>query len=206
MDNLEATLATKTQGIYNRHGQQFDTERSKSLFERKWLKRFEALIKPKAHILDAGCGAGEPIAQYFIEKGHELTGVDFSNTMINIAKQRFPQNDWHILDMRELQFDKRFDGIIGWHSFFHLTANDQRTTLNRFAVHLVNGGALMLTVGPKSGEEVGHVCGDQIYHASLSPKEYSDILQTHNMQIVEFVAEDPECDYATVLLAQKSNT
>lgn len=74
----------------------------------------------------------------------------------------------------------------------------------RFAAHLNEVGALMLTVGPKASETIGHVGGDPVYHASLAPDDYVAILAGLDMRIVRFVVEDPECDYATVLLAQKN--
>lgn len=196
-------LAAQTQGVYERQGARFDAERAKGLFERKWLQRFEALLPPSAEILDLGCGAGEPIAQYFIGQGHRLTGVDYATSMIELARARFPAQQWQVADMRQLDLGRRFDGLIGWHSFFHLTPNEQRQTLPRLAAHLKSGGVLLLTVGPQAGEVIGHVGGEAVYHSSLDPAEYQKILQGLGLEIVDFVAEDPECDYASVLLAKK---
>ena len=196
-------LASKTQDIYTRHGEQFDRERAKTLFEKPWLDRFLALMSSRGTILDVGCGAGEPIAQYFIEQGFKVTGVDFSPSLIEIAQKRFPDHRWIVGDMRALNLKEQFDGLIAWHSFFHLTADEQRATLAAFANHLTEGGVMMLTVGPEEGEVVGHVGGDPVYHASLSFNGYKQALQDLGMEMVRFVPEDPECDYASVLLARK---
>ena len=196
-------LAAQTQQVYQRQGLRFDTGRIKSLIERKWLTRFEALLPTPAEILDLGCGAGEPIAQYFIQRGHRLTGIDYADCMIELAQERFPAHRWAVMDMRHLELDQTFDGIIGWHSFFHLTPDEQRSTLVRLAAHLKPRGALMLTVGPKAGEVIGHVGGEEVYHSSLAPAEYRKILPERGLEIVDFVLEDPACDQATVLLAQK---
>ncbi len=196
-------LAAQTQQVYQRQGPRFDAERSKSLIERKWLMRFEALLPKPAEILDLGCGAGEPIAQYFIQHGHALTGIDYAACMIELVQSRFPAHHWAVGDMRHLDLGQSFDGIIGWHSFFHLTPDEQRSTLVRLAAHLKPGGALMLTVGPKAGEAIGHVGGEEVYHSSLAPQAYQSILQTLSLAVVDFVAEDPACDHASVLLARK---
>ena len=135
-------IAANTRNVYERYGLRYDAERSKILFERKWLRRFEALLPQPAAILDVGCGAGEPIARYFIQNGHEVTGIDFAASMIALAKQRFPNHRWQVADMRTLDLSRQFDGIIGWHSFFHLTPAEQRSTLVRFAGHLRPEGAL----------------------------------------------------------------
>lgn len=105
--------------------------------------------------------------------------------------------------MRTLDVPERFDGIIAWNSFFHLTREEQRAVLPLLAAHMAPGAALMLTVGPKDGEVDGHVGGERIYHASLSPDEYRRLLADFSIDVVQFVAEDAECDGQTVLLGRK---
>ncbi|WP_417424522.1 class I SAM-dependent methyltransferase [Hoeflea sp.] len=196
-------LATRTRDVYERNAVRFDAERSKRLHEKPWLDRFAALLPAAAAILDAGCGAGDPIAAYFTGKGFRVTGIDQARAMIALARARYPDGEWLVADMRDIELDRRFDGIIGWNSFFHLTQDEQGTTLARMAAHLNPGGALMLTVGPDSGEVAGHVGDDDVYHSSLSPRQYQDILEKLQLRIVDFVKEDPDCALQTVLLAQK---
>ena len=194
----------KHQNIYNDHAAQFDKERPKILIEQKWLDRFLGFIDRQEHILDIGCGAGEPIAKYFIDQGYRVTGLDFSKSMIDICKSRFPDHDWFIGNMINFALGKKYKGIIAWHSFFHLPLDDQRKALECFARHLAVDGVLMLTVGPENSEVLGHVCGEKVYHASFDPEEYSEILAQFGIEIVEFVPEDPDCFGSTILLARKT--
>ncbi|MBE7635462.1 methyltransferase domain-containing protein [Sneathiella sp. P13V-1] len=192
-----------TQDVYERLGPRFDAERPKRLQERKWLSRFQELLPSGGAILDVGCGAADPIAAYFIEQGFALTGVDFSTSMLKLARERFPNNNWIEMDMRKLSMGQQFDGIIAWHSFFHLTQEDQKATIKHFADHLKLGGALLLTVGPEEGEVDGMVGGEPVYHSSLSPNGYRQELAKYGIDIVDFMPEDPECDGSTLLLAKK---
>jgi len=41
--------------------------------------------------LDLGCGAGEPFAKNFIERGWGVTGVDFSARMLQLAERYVPE-------------------------------------------------------------------------------------------------------------------
>lgn len=107
------------------------------------------------------------------------------------------------MDMRTLDLQESFQGIISWHSFFHLTPAEQRATLARFAQHLQPEGLLLLTVGPDAGEITGHVGGQPVYHSSLSPAAYQELLNSLGMTVLDFVPEDPECDFASVLLSRK---
>ena len=195
-------LAKTTQAVYERNTVRFDAERAKVLFEKSWIDRFLSLIPDQGLILDLGCGAADPIGSYMIEQGYRVTGVDASAGMLRLAKKRFPDGDWRRMDMRELNMPERFDGIIGWDSFFHLTRDEQRMVLPKLARHLGPSGALMLTVGQSDGEVTGRVGDDTVYHSSLSIDEYTSILAENDVEVVDFIPEDPECDFHTILLAR----
>lgn len=190
-------------GLYERHGPDFDRLRGRALVEKPWLDRFTALLPRKASILDIGCGSAEPIAHYFIENGYDVTGVDASSSLINLCRQRFPQNQWHVADMRQLALWKRFDGLIAWHSFFHLTPQAQQAMFDVFDSHANEGAALMFTAGPDHGETIGSLFGTPLYHASLGFEEYKALLDERGFRIVDHVVEDKACGGATVYLAQR---
>ncbi len=188
--------------LYQRHAVDWDKERGRSLFEKAWLDRFIALLPQKASILDIGCGSAEPIARYFIEKGCDVTGVDSSLPLIGICKDRFPDQDWIVADMRTLSLDRRFDGILAWDSFFHLCPEDQRKMFPIFRSHAGTRAALMFTSGPSHGEAIGTYKGEQLYHGSLDGEEYRSLLNQNGFDVVSHVVEDPTCGYATIWLAQ----
>lgn len=192
-----------THGVYERQATEYDKRRSKALFEARWLARFTASLKPGDHVLDLGCGAGDPIAHWFMAEGFAVTGVDFSLAMLAIARDRWPNGDWRHADMRDFELDRQFDGIIAWNSFFHLTAEEQQSCIARMASHLRKGGMLMLTVGHRAGEVTGTVGAEPVYHASLSPAGYAVCLEENGLQLTGFLAEDPETQSHTVLMARK---
>ena len=183
--------------------ERYDRERGRALFEARWLARFSSALTPGGRVLDLGCGAGEPIAGWFIREGFDVTGMDFSPAMLQIASDRFAQATWLQGDMRTLDLADRFDGIVGWNSFFHLTPEEQRVCIPRLATHLAPGGALMLTVGPRHGSVTGTVGGETVYHASLSPAEYAARLEECGLRLTAFIAEDPETQSHSVLMARK---
>ena len=65
---------------YQRHAHAFDAARRRNLPSSGiWLDRLIRSICPRAaHILDLGCGGGEPVARYLIDRGYHLTGIDSS--------------------------------------------------------------------------------------------------------------------------------
>jgi hypothetical protein len=82
-------LAIATPKVYERHAERFDCERPKSLVERAWLSRFLSLLPDSARILDAGCGAGVPIAiwpRYCLRKSGRLS------TAMGLAAGRYRES------------------------------------------------------------------------------------------------------------------
>lgn len=196
-------LASSTRDIYEQNAELFDRERSRKLFEARWLTRFADGLPQGGRVLDIGCGAGEPIASWLIAEGFTYTGMDIAEAMLGIARGRWPDMDWRQGDMRQIDLADQFDGIVAWNSFFHLTREEQRACLPRLARHLNPGGHLMVTVGYGNGEVTGCVGDAVVYHASLSPAEYASILEANDMVMTGFLANDPDCAQHSVLLARK---
>ena len=189
--------------LYERHAQRFDAARGRALVERPYLDALTQSVTQGGRVLDLGCGAGEPIAGYLIAKGFQVTGVDTASAMIGICRDRFPEHDWRVADMRGLDLGRRFDAVIAWDSFFHLTGADQRAMFGVFARHLQPGGRLLFTAGPAEGEAIGDMFGDPLFHYSLDPGEYDLLLQRAGLAVEAYQEKDPDCGDHTVWLARR---
>ena len=189
-------------GLYEDNAAAWDRQRGRDLFEKPWLDRFLALLPPAPRVLDVGCGMAEPVASYLIGRGARVTGLDSSPSLIALCQGRFPEIRWIAGDMRAMALGERFDGILAWHSFFHLSQDDQRPMFARFAAHAAPGAALMFTSGPEQGEAIGRWQGEPLFHASLAPDDYRALLDENGFEVVEHCARDPECGEATIWLAQ----
>jgi SAM-dependent methyltransferase len=189
-------------GLYQRHAIDWDRERGRSLFEKPWLDRFLALLPQSASVLDIGCGAGEPLARYLIERGCRVTGIDTSAALIGMCKDRFPDQEWLVRDMRTLSLERVFEGILAWDSLFHLSPDDQRPMFAIFHRHARPKTALMFTSGPGHGDAIGTYQGEPLYHGSLDAGEYRSLLHENGFEVVSHVVEDTDCGHHTVWLAQ----
>ena len=190
-------------GLYEDNAAAWDRQRGRDLFEKPWLDRFAALLPPGGTVLDLGCGMGEPIAAYLIGLGFEVTGCDSSPSLIALCRARFPAQQWLVADMRTLDVGRRFDGIVMWHSSFHLARDDQRDLFPRLAAHSAAGGHLIFTSGAEEGVRAGEWMGEPLYHASLSPEEYQRLLETNGFTVVDRRLRDPECGDASVWIARR---
>lgn len=183
----------------------FDNARTKDLkMEKSYLNLIQKHLSLNSKILDVGCGTGEPLAQFLINAGYIVTGVDASKRMIERCKQRFPKGKWLLADMRTLDLNEQFHAVIAWHSFFHLSHDDQRRTLKLLASYVHQNGLLIFTSGPEYGEVWSDNGGHDLYHASLSTEEYQQLLIDNNFKVLVHKIRDPECGEATVWVAQKS--
>lgn len=189
--------------IYERHALAFDNLRGKNLFEKPWLDRFAAQVPARGTVLDLGCGSGEPLAKDLIGRGFRLTGVDSSQTLIDLCQTRFPDHQWIVRDMRKLPPGRTFKGIVAWHSFFHLNPDDQRAMFPVFAYLSAPGAVLMFTAGHFAGVAMGEFGGEPLYHASLDAEEYRALLTQNGFEVVAQASQDPSCGGATVWLAQR---
>jgi SAM-dependent methyltransferase len=194
--------ATKIVELYERNAKNFDEDRGRDLFEKGWLLDFLRLLPRGGSILDVGCGSAEPIARFFIEQGHLVTGVDSSPSLIEICKQRFSAQNWIVADMRELSLNEEFTGIAAWNSLFHLSPEHQRLMFPIFRKHSAPNAALLFTSGPVAGEIVGEYRGEPLYHGSLDGVEYRELLDQNGFAVVSHVVEDITCGRHTIWLAQ----
>ena len=196
-------LAQNIIEIYKKHARAWTELRGNFLYEKAWLDHFLARIPQHSEILDLGCGSGKPIADYLIQHDHKITGVDSSDVMIEMARQNFPEQHWLQADMRTVELEQKFNAILAWDSFFHLTPNDQRQMFRQFAQFAQQGTVLMFSSGPSHGEAIGDLFGDALYHASLASEEYRALLKQYGFKVIKMVAEDVECTGHTVWLTQK---
>lgn len=187
--------------LYEEIADWFDANRPRTLLEDEYLSLAVECAPKKGTVLDLGCGGGEPIARYFIDRGFRVTGIDASPKMISLCRKRFPEETWLVGDMRTVKLDQRFDVIIAWDSFFHLDHEAQRNMFPSFRDHIADGGVLVFTSGPKFGEVYGTMRGHEFYHASLDPEDYQNLLATHGFTVILNRIEDPACGGHTVWIA-----
>ncbi len=195
--------ADRIVSLYERHAAEWDRRRSPDVvLEKAWLDRFAAFLAPRATILDIGCGSGQPIGRYLIGRDFRVSGVDSSPSLIRLCKQRFPDHDWRVADMRTLALGRTFQGLIAWDSFFHLSPEDQRQMFPIFSRHAASGAPLLFTSGTECGEAIGDFQGERLYHASLSSAEYGELLTANGFAVEAFDPEDASCGGHAVWLAR----
>ena len=106
---------------YNEH---FKDEHYKKPKDLEVLLKFAKLVKNKNNIWDIGCGSGHT-TKYLFDLGVNISGLDLSFSMINIAQKQYKDIHFQQGDILNLDFkENSIDAIISFYSIVHFS-NEQ---------------------------------------------------------------------------------
>jgi trans-aconitate methyltransferase len=132
-------------------------------------ERAIAFLKEKHHALDIGCGSSGRIIDLLLAHSFDVEGLDLSERMITLARQRHPDTTFHHADIREWEFPRQYDLISAWDSIWHLPLADQEPVLKEILHGLTPGGVCIFTTGglDEPSEKVDAAMGPQMYYSVL---------------------------------------
>jgi 2-polyprenyl-3-methyl-5-hydroxy-6-metoxy-1,4-benzoquinol methylase len=158
-------------------------------------------------LLDLGCGGGEPVTAYFARKGFQITGVDISEQMIEIARKQLPQGEFIRCDMTESEFDEAdFDLIVSTFAIIHIPQPEQEQLFRNILRWLKSSGIAFLTLGAKNEESILQEWkGVTMYWSHFGPEEYRTMLGNLGFGILWEELEDlPNGERFYNVILQKS--
>jgi SAM-dependent methyltransferase len=102
-------------------------------------------IEPGARVLDAGCGTGVPAARQLTSAGAQVTGIDISPVMLDLARRNVPEATFLELDIMDVtRALGEFDAVVAFFSLLMLPRAEIPGALARLREVLVPGGWLAL--------------------------------------------------------------
>lgn len=132
-------------------------ERQEPLHAPLWHAMLAATgIGPAKNVLDAGCGAGGA-SVLFANAGAAVSGIDASDALVDIARERVPNGDFRVGDLEELPFaDGAFDIVVAANSVQY--AADQVAALRQLKRVAAPGGCIAIGIwGRAENCEFRHV-------------------------------------------------
>lgn len=98
-------------------------------------------------VLEAGCGLGE-LVPFLSKNFREVVAFDFSNKMIDLAKQMNKQKNvsLSVLDMTKIDFSDEFDVVVSVNSLLMPDLADLNLAFERIYASLKKGGKLLAIV------------------------------------------------------------
>lgn len=99
---------------------------------------------PGANLLDVACGTGGHIP--YLREFYAVQGLDLDENMLAIARERFPDIQFHQGDMVDFDLGRTFDVITCLFSAIGYVKTEARLAqaIQNMANHLVPGGALIV--------------------------------------------------------------
>jgi len=115
-------------------------------------------LRAGARILDVGCGSGW-LSEYFARLGYDVTGIDISDELIEMARDRVERVPYDVdhetalccrfltQDIESAALSEKFDAVICYDALHHF--EDERKVFRNLAAMLDVGGLLFILEGHK---------------------------------------------------------
>jgi cyclopropane fatty-acyl-phospholipid synthase-like methyltransferase len=170
--------------------------------------------KPKAKILEIGCGPGN-ITKYLLSKrpDFEILGIDIAPNMVELAKQNNPTAHFAIMDCRQINsLDTKFDGIIGGFCLPYLSQTECKELISN-SYDLLNENSLIylsFVEGEPDKSEFKVGSGGRVYFNYYKLDDIKKQLNKFkfvelNTFKVKYKISETEFDIHTILTAKKKN-
>jgi len=123
-----------------------------------------------ARILDVGCGAGVPVIEFFVKAGFEVVGMDFSESMLRLARNNVPRAQLVMGSMTELGFrDDSSDGLTAFYSIIHVPREKHLSLFQSFHRILKPEGVMLTCMGSDEWEAVDEYYGTRMFWSYYTP-------------------------------------
>jgi len=134
---------------YNKIADDWHSDHKKDDWWQEGTDKFISYFKKGDSILDIGCAGGVK-SKYLIDKGLKVTGIDFSEKFIEIAKKEVTEGDFWVMDINDVdKLNKKFDGIFIQAVLLHIPKSEVESILKKVVSKLKEGGFLYVAVKEK---------------------------------------------------------
>jgi len=147
-DQSSKGLDEQTMAYYEANAQRF-FENTHAINMDSIYEPFLSLLPSGAHILDTGCGSGRD-SRAFLERGYEVTAMDASEAMVELASQHIGRPVLH-MSFDQVQYEEQFDGVWACASLLHAPRLGLPEVLERLGKALKEEGVMYASF--KYGEE-----------------------------------------------------
>lgn len=150
----------------------------------EWLCR---QLSPGARVLDVGCGTGLPTAEQLVRAGFEVTGIDVSEGMLDIARRSVPQARFLHRDLTTVDTDLgEFDAVVAFFALLMLPRADIPEVLQRLRGVLRPGGYFLLSMVEADLDDIPiQFLGSPVYVTGYLRDELRQVVEKAGFEVLE---------------------
>lgn len=181
---------------YNKIADVYTKEYFDDLSDSPYIDKFLKMLSSGSKILDVGSGPGQ-FSKHIKAKGFDVSGIDYSDEMVAIAKKKVPNVTFQKMDMRKLEFKpETFDALLVSYSLIHIPSNQISSTLKGFGrVLKPNGYIEVIAQKGKANQVINEpfMPTEKMFFNFFTKDRISKFLQKAGFEIV-FQEEKPTQD------------
>ncbi len=152
---------------------------------RRELEEFVSLLPRNAKVLDIGCGAAVPFIKFLSEYGFDVTGIDFSQSMLRLARRNVPEANLVKQDVTRLGLRANsFHGLTSSYCIIHIPREKHSSLFQSFHRILRPEGIILISLGYSEWEGTDEYYGVNMFWSHYSPEKSLEIIKNAGFQIV----------------------
>ncbi|KAF3897271.1 putative methyltransferase yqeM [Trichophyton interdigitale] len=155
-------MAASAEALFDDLGKRYEDAFADSPNLHKFLELVLKRLPKHSRVLDVGCGTGKPVAHTLASAGHQVQGIDGSQTMVNIASSQV-SGEFMKVDMRMYEPGCTFDGVFAILSLFQFSPGEIYSMCCKYSEWLKPGGYLVIGVTPSTDLPPGEYIYDSTW-------------------------------------------
>jgi len=142
-----------------------------------------------------------------IAEGFDAEGLDISDKMLELARQRHPEIQFYQADICDWDFTETYDFISAWDSIWHIPLEEHQPVLTKILDALSPNGVFIFTTGgvDTPSETRDAAMGPPMYHSAPGIPNILEWLKSHKC-ICRHLEYDQYPELHLYIIAQKSAT
>lgn len=110
-------------------------------------KKAISFVKNRGNALDVGCGCTGRIIDLLLDEGFTPSGLDVSDEMIRIAREKHPGVSFTKADICEYELSEKYDFVTAWDSIWHIPLAEQKSVITKIVDSLNVTGVFIFSFG-----------------------------------------------------------
>ncbi len=151
----------------------------------KEVDEFISHLPDGGTVLDIGCGGGVPVLRTLVDRGYIAKGIDFSQGMLDVAKENVPEVELILGDITKTDFESEsFDGIISTYAFIHIFRTQHPHLYSQIFKWLKPGGVMLVSTARTEWEEVHDFYGVPMAWSHPAARESLQLVNNTGFEVI----------------------